>query len=154
MRLQRRGRLPAIACLVAVTTLQMLGACGGGGAAATSPSPSGSPRPISIHGEVNQTNNTYCDQSKDVVSHAHITFRDTKGTLLGTATVGRATKRSHSGGIFASCGRTGVYTIEVPKEASYRVAWIGIDQTPRIVSYRDLAAKGFVLDLFVSFNEP
>jgi len=103
---------------------------------------------------VNQTNNTYCDQSKDVVSDAHITFRDARGTLLGTATVGPATKRSHSGGIFASCSRTGAYTIEVPREASYRITWVGIDQSPRIVSYRDLTAKGFVLDLFVSFNEP
>jgi hypothetical protein len=138
---------------MAVTVGMVLGACGGSGKTtpASSPTPA---RQISIHGEVDQTDNTYCESTHDYVSRAQIVFRDGKGTVIGTAMVGKATTRSTSSGIFAACGRTGTYSIEVPQEPLYRVTWVGVDQSPRTVSYRDLAAKGFRFDLIAAFNEP
>jgi hypothetical protein len=132
----------------------MVGACGGSTQTTPPPSPSGPAPQVAIHGEVDQTNNTYCESTRDLVSHAQIVFRDRSGGVVGTATVGKATKRSTSAGIFASCGRSGEYAIQVPKEDLYRVTWIGVDQSPRTVSYRELVAKGFKFDLFVAFNEP
>ena len=44
--------------------------------------------------------------------------------------------------------------VEVPQKEMYRVTWVGVDQSPRTVSYRDLAAKGFQFDLIAAFNEP
>jgi hypothetical protein len=108
---------------------------------------------LTITGTVQSIDTSTCGASVDIVSGAQLVFKDQSVTVVGTATAGQATTKSASSGIVNFCGRAASYSVSVAKEAFYQVTWVGVDATPRTVSYQDLSAKGFVYDVFSGSTE-
>jgi hypothetical protein len=124
--------------LLLVTLATVLSGCGG-----TKGPPATSGDLVKVTGTFTDLAVTICEGVRpDDASGLTLTFLDSKGAIIGTATTGETTRTP----VGRYCAATAPYSVELPRLAFYQARVPGLF-SPETISYQDLAARNFVWDV-------